>query len=246
MKSYYNLLFKRRSIRRFDPSLSVSKEELALINQKIESLIPLNSDIKTAFKIVKSEETTAKFGEYCIMAYSGEHPMKLLNIGYMLEQLDLFFVSINIGACWYGMAKTKEKMLDGLVYVIMIAFGKVTEVSYRTSSGEFNRKNITELWQGDFNQDIKNAAILAPSACNSQPWRIESTESQLSIYRKKSVRTIMTPRIRAYFNMIDMGIFLCFIDVLFDYYQIKYQKEFPSTFESSSDLVKIATYRVNN
>ena len=242
MKSYYNLLFKRRSIRRFDPSLSVSKEELTLIYNKIESLIPLNSDIKTAFKVVKSEETTAKFGEYCIMAYSGEHPMKLLNIGYMLEQLDLFFVSINIGACWYGMAKTKEKQLNGLDYVIMIAFGKVTEASFRTSIGEFYRKNITELWQGDFNQDIKNASILAPSACNSQPWRIESMDSQLSIYRKKSVRTIMTPRIRAYFNMIDMGIFLCFIDVLFEYYQIKYQKEFPSTFESSSDLVKIASY----
>ena len=242
MKSYYNLLFKRRSIRRFDPSLSVSKEELTLIYNKIESLIPLNSDIKTAFKVVKREETTAKFGEYCIMAYSGEHPMKLLNIGYMLEQLDLFFVSINIGACWYGMAKTKEKKFNDLDYVIMIAFGKVTEANYRTSIGEFNRKNITELWQGDFNQDIKNASILAPSACNSQPWRIESMDSQLSIYRKKSVRTIMTPRIRAYFNIIDMGIFLCFIDVLFEYYQIKYQKEFPSTFESSSDLVKIASY----
>jgi hypothetical protein len=35
----------------------------------------------------------------------------------MLEQIDLFMTSLNIGVCWYGVAKPKEMLYDGLKYV---------------------------------------------------------------------------------------------------------------------------------
>ncbi len=244
MKSYYEMIFKRRSIRKFNANLSISEDLMKTIKDKIKTLIPLDSSIRTAFKIVKREETTAKFGEYCILFYSENHPLKLLNAGYMLEQMDLFFTSLSMGACWYGIARTKEKKLDGLDYVIMIAFGKVSSTELRSDISQFNRKKPMEIWQGEFNQKIIDAAILAPSACNSQPWRVQSNPKLITIHRKKNVKTIMTPRIRSYFNMIDMGIFLCFIDILLDYYHIVYTREISTEFNTDTDFVKIAEYNI--
>ena len=104
MNDLYNMIFKRKSIRKFDSSLSVSDEELELIKSQFEKVIPLIPEIKIKFEIVKKLETTAKYGEYALLFYSENKDNYLLNAGYVLEQLDLFMASINIGACWYGMA----------------------------------------------------------------------------------------------------------------------------------------------
>ena len=108
------MIFKRKSIRRYDYNLSITEAEMEDIRQAINNFRPLVKDIKVKFKIVESKETTSKRGEYCLLMYSEEKPLYLLNVGYMLEQMDLFLASRNIGVCWYALAKTKELKLDGL------------------------------------------------------------------------------------------------------------------------------------
>ena len=241
MKNLFSYLDKRKSFRNFDPNLSVSSEELDMISQYLDSIIGLNPTIKTAHKIVKASETSAKFGEYCLLFYSESHSQQLLNAGYILEILDLYMASINIGACWYGLARTKEKTYQNLEYVIMLAFGKVDLIEFRQSRSDYKRKLLTELWEGDFNQTIKELTILAPSACNSQPWRFKSSSSRIDIYRKQSIKTIMPLGIRSHYNMIDMGIVIAFLIISLNQYQYHYKIELPIVFSTKEDLVYIAS-----
>ena len=45
MNELYNMIFKRKSFRRFNDILALSEEELQDINQKIKSLIPLVNEM---------------------------------------------------------------------------------------------------------------------------------------------------------------------------------------------------------
>ncbi|PKM63120.1 MAG: nitroreductase [Firmicutes bacterium HGW-Firmicutes-21] len=246
MRELYDYIFKRRSVRKYYKELCLSDKDLDEIKQDIEKLIPLDSGIKTAYEIVKREETTAKFGEYCLILYSENKPFYLFNAGYLLEQMDLLLASRDIGACWYGMAKPKTKRTDGLEYVIMLAFGKSNSQGFRSNVSQFNRKEQAEIWEGEFFRDICHAARLAPSACNTQPWRIASDSTGIKVYRKSDIKSFIPLMKLPYFNSIDMGIFLCFLEIAllekgysFDR-QLKMQENNPI----GSRLIEIAEYSI--
>ena len=150
----YNMVFKRKSIRKFDKSLSISDEELTILQTKINELKPLKKDIKVRFVIVNRKQTNAKRGEYCLLMYSEKKSFYLQNVGYMLEQIDLFLASCNIGVCWYGVAKPQEMKYDGLKYVIMLAFGKCRSEDFRKDISEFKRKPINFIWHGNYFLEI--------------------------------------------------------------------------------------------
>ena len=52
MNELYNMIYKRKSIRKYDSSLSVSDEELELIKSQFEKVIPLILEIKIKFEII--------------------------------------------------------------------------------------------------------------------------------------------------------------------------------------------------
>lgn len=99
MKELYDIIFKRKSMRKFDETLFLTEKELVEIKQEIEKLIPLVDDIRVKFEIVERASTTAKRGEYCMLMYSEKKPHYLLNVGYLLEQMDLLLASHDIGVC---------------------------------------------------------------------------------------------------------------------------------------------------
>ena len=65
----------------------------------------------------------------------------------------------------------------------------------------------------------------APSACNSQPWIVEHDNNTLYVYRykKPGKRGIMPADKVVFYNQIDMGIFLCFLDLCLQYTKIAYE-----------------------
>ena len=73
---------------------------------------------------------------------------------------------------------------------------------------------------------ILEAGIIAPSACNSQPWLVRN-EGELSVfrYKKPGKRGIMPVDKVSYYNRIDIGIFLCFLDILLSHKGIAYKRE---------------------
>lgn len=241
MKELYDMIFKRKSFRRFNDTLNLSEEELQDINERIKNLIPLVNEIETEYKVVLREKTTSKRGEYCLLIYSEEKEHYLLNIGYMFEQLDLYLASKNIGICWYGMGKVNEPQDGNLKYVIMMALGKAEESEFRKDYKKSKRKETSDIWKGDLSLDIAEFVKYAPSACNTQPWRVICENNTLKIYRTTEIKSIMPKEKVPFYNSIDMGIFLYFLELTLSHNEFSFQRTL-SPKNNGSNLIFIATY----
>lgn len=227
-KTLYEMIFKRKSFHLFRNIDKISEEEINKISEKIKTLKPLIEDIKIKIKIVKAETTTCTRGEeYCILFYSEKKENYLQNIGYIGEQLDLYLPSLNIGTLWFGIGKVNEPKEDGLDFVIMIAMSKVDEKSFRKDMYKSKRKTLDEIWQGKNYLDIGDIVRFSPSACNTQPWLVESNERELTVfrYKKPGKRGIMPIAKVNFYNKIDIGIFLCILEVCLEHSNIAFSKE---------------------
>ena len=225
----YDMIFKRKSFHLFRNigNEKLSKEEIQDIENEFTNLKPLVKDIKVKIKIVK-KESVLRGQEYCILFYSEKKDNYLQNIGYLGEQLDLYLVSKNIGTLWFGIGKPEEQQLDGLDFVIMIAIAKIDSVDkFRKDMYKSKRKELSEIWSGDAHLDIANIVRFTPSACNTQPWKVEATEKEIKVfrYRKEGKRGIMPKDRVIYYNQIDIGIFLCFMELCLEHNNINYKKE---------------------
>lgn len=235
------MIFKRKSFRKFNESLTLSKEELQDIEQKIENLVPLINGIEIKYKIVPRNRTTSKRGEYCLLIYSEEKEHYLLNIGYMFEQLDLYLVSKNIGVCWYGMGKVKEPQYEKFRYVIMMAIGKAEESEFRKDYKKSKRKETADIWKGDLINEIGDFVKYAPSACNTQPWYVICENNTIKVYRTTEVKSIMPEEKVPFYNSIDMGIYLYFLELALYHNSISFQRTLGVEI-NDSNLISIATY----
>ncbi len=227
-KDLYEMIFKRKSFHLFRNigNEHLEEDELKDIEIEFSKLKHLVEDIKVKIKIVKNE-SILRGQEYCILFYSEKKDNYLQNIGYLGEQLDLYLVSKNIGTLWFGIGKVDEKELDGLSFVIMIAIAKVdSRDKFRKDMYKSKRKEISEIWIGENFLDIANIVRFTPSACNTQPWRVESSNNELKIYRyrKEGKRGIMPKDRVIYYNQIDIGIFLCFLELCLEHNNINYKK----------------------
>ena len=228
-KELYEMIFKRKSFHLFRNigNEHITEEELKDIEEQFTRFKPLVDDIKVKIKIVKDSTTCKRGQEYCILLYSEKKDNYLQNIGYLGEQLDLYLVSKNIGTLWFGIGKVEEKQLDGLDFVIMIAIAKVDSADkFRKDMYKSKRKELDEIWNGDNYLDIANIVRFTPSACNTQPWMVEAAEKELKVYRyrKAGKRGIMPINMVIYYNQIDIGIFLCFMELCLEHNNIKYER----------------------
>ncbi|MBP5303807.1 MAG: nitroreductase [Clostridia bacterium] len=244
---FYNQIFKRKSFHlfRYANPTPMPLETLAEIQTFLKEVKPLDSSIKTSMVIVPEGDTSCHCGgEYCILFYSEEKGNYLRNIGYIGEQIDLFCASKNVGALWYGIGKPKKDVVDGLSFVIMISIACVPEESFRKDMFKAKRKDLSEIWQGD-TLKVGEIVRFTPSACNSQPWRVENTGTELRVFRfRKPGRIgILSPAKAFYFNRIDMGIFLYMLEECLGHENIGFER---TLFEDGNDEEKvlIATYQI--
>lgn len=244
----HKMIFKRKSIRKFDKNLSVSDQELEKLYNEIINIKPLISDINVEFAIVDRKKTTANRGEYCLLMYSEEKPLYLENAGYMLEQIDLFLTSLNIGVCWYGVAKPELMSYKGLKYVIMLAFGKCQSKDFRVDETEFKRKSIKDIWKGSTFREIANNLRIAPSGCNLQPWRIISEEKIIKVFREFNMNSFPEKKKEFYketdFSLIDMGICLCYLEISLLHNGYTFNRKLHIKDSSHEALTQIATYNI--
>ncbi len=228
-KELYDMILKRKSFHLFRNvgNHNISIDEIEKIKQMYETFVPLYPDKKTTIKIVPANETTCKRGQqFCILLYSEKKDNYLQNIGYLGEQLDLYLVSQNIGTLWFGIGKTNEPSFEGLDFVIMIAMSKIDdEKKFRKDMFKSKRKTMDEIWQGELISGVSEIVRFAPSACNTQPWIVEHVDNKLYVYRykKPGKRGIMPADKVVFYNQIDMGIFLCFLDLCLQHTKNSYE-----------------------
>lgn len=248
---YYEMIFKRKSFHLFRNvgNDKILKDELNDIEKAFESFNSLYPDIKTAIRIVPSVEVNFKRdAEYCILLYSEKKENYLMNAGYIGEQLDLWLVAHNIGSLWFGIGKPDEPTYNGLDYVIMIAIRKVDDVSkYRRDMFKAKRKELSEIWSGD-DLGIADITRFAPSACNTQPWYVENKNGELTVfrYRKPGKRGIMPAKSVSYYNRIDIGIYLCILEICMGKNGVEFERKLFVDDGGDEEMTKAAVYKVLN
>ena len=243
MKELLNAVYARKSMRKYSGTLT--SEELMQVKEYLQQLKPLRPELKVEYEIVPVNETNCKFnGEYCLIVYSEEGNLWLANIGYMLEQWDLYLASLNIGVCWYGMGKVDEPEKNGFKYGIMLCFGKCEEADFRKDVSEFNRKKANEIWNGAACVSLGEIVRLAPSACNSQPWKVEEVGNELKIYRVKGNTPVLSGVLFKRWNKVDIGIFLAFLDVALESEGYAFTRELHHDTDDKKSVLT-ATYTIN-
>ena len=249
-KTFYEMIFKRKSFHIFRNvgSESISKDELNDIQNAFSGFMSLNPEIKTAVCIVPEAQTNCRRGgEYCILLYSEKKDGYLQNIGYLGEQLDLYLVSRNIGTLWFGIGKAKEKPFENMEFVIMFSIRKISDASrYRRDMFKSKRKSIEEIWEGEQIPGVSDIVRFAPSACNSQPWLVKNDgELWVYRYRKPGKRGIMPADMVPFYNRIDIGIFICFMDICLAHNGIGYERTLYSDAGDDKEFSLNAKYRLN-
>ena len=250
MKELLTAVYKRKSMRKYR-GMKLSVDELTAVQEYLHQARPLVPEIKVEYEIVPCSQTNCKFNaEYCLIVYSEGKNLWLANIGYILEQWDLYLATLNIGVCWYGMGKVDETERHGLKYGIMLCFGKCDEADFRKETSEFERKNVNEFWSVIASSSLTLFAVgetarLAPSAVNSQPWKVEQEGNTLRVYREKGKTPLLSNILFKHWNKVDIGIFLAFLEIALESEGYTFERTLhPDTDNTKSVLT--ATYTVNN
>lgn len=246
-QSLYEMIFKRKSFHIFrGESREITEAECVEITEAYKGFEPLDPSVKTAIRIVPERETTCKRGgQYCILLYSEEKENALQNIGYLGEQLDLYLVSKNIATLWFGIGKPDESVQEGMPFVIMIAIqGRKDASSFRKDMFQSRRRPVDEIWQGEKIEGVSEIVRFAPSACNSQPWLAKRKGELLEVYRfrKEGKRGIMPKEKVTYFNRIDLGIFLCFLELCLENRGIRFERTLYADHGGEEELTLAARY----
>jgi len=126
-QTLYSVLFQRKSIRKYDLT-PLGDGTMAEIVAFVRSLRPIDDTIKTEMKFVSQTEVQHNLlrikAPHYLVAFSENKAGYLTNIGFMLQQLDLFLAAKGIGNCWQGIPRpTKEVRADSeLEFVIVMSF----------------------------------------------------------------------------------------------------------------------------
>lgn len=180
------MIFHRKSCRSFTgkPVDGAALEKILLYKPK-----PLYPEIKVRMDIVGKDKvkcicpwTTSQL----IAVYSEEVDGYLENIGFLLQQMDLYLQTLGLGVCWLGMGRMNPKtttQADGMKFVIMLAFGHPKGDQLRHDLKGFKRKSMEKIT--DKPDPRLEPARLAPSAVNSQPWYFTHEGNTIHVHCSK-------------------------------------------------------------
>ena len=179
----YDIIFKRKSIRKFDNS-SLDEGVLNRISEELDNLTPLYNDIKTDIKIISGDDVklrSMKQAPHYLAIFSENKEGYLTNLGFMLQKMDLLFSASGIGSCWQGIPSPKSHVIksSNLKFIILMAFGMPTEPLHRADTSEFKRKSLEKITDIEDADELLEPVRLAPSAINSQPWFFTGTKDMI-------------------------------------------------------------------
>ncbi len=192
----YETIFKRRSVRKYD-RMPLDEKTLDDIRTFITNTRQLPGQ-NARFEIMSADKVKGASAPHYIMSFCPSGNAAYANVGYVLGKADLYIQSLGLGSLWLGMGNPKEKEKD---FCIMLAFGK-SDVPFRANAQEFNRLSISEISNSD--NSIVQAARLAPSACNSQPWKLFFENGRIAV--RYFGRGLTQMLLKAKMSKIDMGI----------------------------------------
>jgi len=184
----------RRSVRNFSDS-PLCKPFFVALSKMIAELKPLTADAMFQVKVIGHDDLSKVIASsavpnapYFMLFYGEECPEYAQNIGFIAEKIVLYLTAQGVSSLFLGSLRAKEPVEDGLRYTLAIAFGK-SDTPFRTA-GKETRKPLEKLFTGlitDKTRALMDAARLAPSAMNLQPWFFELDLGQIRVFRRKAL-----------------------------------------------------------
>ncbi|MGI6071271.1 MAG: nitroreductase family protein [Blautia sp.] len=189
----YEAIFVRKSVRsyRMDPVAPEILEGLKAYYAGIRSIF---AGIETQISIIENLEHPRRFGMWGIKApyylaiYSEEKDRYGMNAGYIMEQISLYLLGQGIGSCFFGGAVVPRALreMGGKKLVILMAFGMPKGTCTR-KSGEAKRLELHQICAykeqpRQWVYQLLEAARMAPSSFNSQPWRFLVRDDRIHVF----------------------------------------------------------------
>lgn len=228
----YEAIFRRKSIRKYrweelDPRLLDAVEHFG---GDETCICP---DIAVRWKIFRYSDRNMKGpfqvkAPYYVALYSEVKENYLVNAGCLMEQLSLYLHTKGIGSCYQGGASLRRSEETELVPVMIMAFGRPAEPLERNRE-DFRRLELKKLVKihgtfGKIQRKLLEAARLAPSAMNLQPWRFVVTENRIHIFASKPAH--IGYQFRKTMNLFGAGIVLSHMLITAEelWFDVEYQK----------------------
>jgi nitroreductase len=215
----YTAIFKRKSIRDYDLT-PLDQKLLDEISENLHSLKPMTTGIKTEFKIISSDQLkrgVMKKAPHYIATFSEAKDVYRANVGFMLQQMDLYFSATGLGSCWLGIPKPTKEVIEcsKFEFVILMGFGNSRETLHRTSVSQFKRKTLSEITDIEGGDELLEPARLAPSAVNWQNWYFTGDKNLIHAY---SFKPSFLRRLGGKYFPINVGIAVCHLDVAAEHF----------------------------
>jgi nitroreductase len=248
--SLYEAIFKRKSVRDYDPT-PLDSNRLEEITKNLQSLKPIVEGIKTEFKIITPNQVSRKLSNkapHYVAAFSEVKGAYKVNVGYMLQQMDLYFSANGLGSCWLGIPQPSKEVTasSDLDFVILMSFGKPKETLYRANISEFDRKPLVEITNIKDADELLEPTRLAPSAINLQNWYFTGTKQAIHAYSAKPgfLRNI----VGGSYYPLNVGIALCHLQLSAEHYGGKTKFDFDNSSDKNTpkNLEYTATLEIEN
>ncbi|MCR5294761.1 MAG: nitroreductase family protein [Lachnospiraceae bacterium] len=194
----YEAMNLRKSTRRYcwEPLSEDTLKRIGAFYEEVESLFPgIRTEIGITDNLDRKHMPKGLFAvkaPYYLTVYSERKDRYAVNAGYICEQMSLYMHTLGLGSCFLGSAKLpkKKRVHDDLTFVIMMAFGKPEGILSRRSA-DAKRLPLQKLCTyrdepGRMIRELLEAARLAPSAFNTQPWRFVAADGNIHIFSKKN------------------------------------------------------------
>jgi nitroreductase len=205
---------KRRSRRRFDPNLPIAPETLAALDKICNQFAPFPN--ARSRLVTESAETVFKgiIGSYgkirdvsAFIAFIGnmDGPFVQEEVGYTGEGIILEATALGLDTCWVGgffrpeiasslvKASSNERVLAVTPVGYAREFKSWEEKSMIHFARSHSRLPLSKLARGlprekwpDWVNICLEAARLAPSAANRQPWGFDVQENSITVFVRTS------------------------------------------------------------
>ena len=193
----YEAIFLRKSVHSYEME-PVSSELIQEIRDFYSQIEGLNPGIRTEISIIDNTRGQNKLmhllgvkAPYYLAFYSEDKDLAQMNAGYIMEQIALSLCTKGLGSCFLGNVKPRigNANRGPMKFMIMLAFGK-SRGSYTRKAPEARRIDLKDLCvykeiPRQWIKQLLEAARLAPSSFNSQPWRFVVYDNRIHVFAKR-------------------------------------------------------------
>jgi len=211
VSTWYQAIFQRKSRRSFRPDRPIAEDQFTRLENLSRDFRPFSDTRVEVVRQVPDSVLRGIIGSYgritgatayAVMIGAASSPASREHVGYIGEALLLEATALGLGTCWVsGMfradAVQKQIQMTGderIFAVTPLGYGErdftAKEKIYIGMAGSRKRKSLSSIMEGTpplvWQEKALEAARIAPSARNRQPWRFQVTPEAITIQSETS------------------------------------------------------------